>query len=60
MILTAVFAMLSKEEIWNPCDLFKIDITEKLREKQKQKAIKQAIKLLESLRMTVVSFCFKI
>ena len=53
MILTAVFAMLSTGEIWNPCDLFKIDMPEELREKQKQKAIKQAIKLLESQGMTV-------
>ncbi|MEG1884618.1 MAG: transposase, partial [Clostridia bacterium] len=53
MILTATFSMLSTGEIWNPCDLFKIDMPEELREKQKQKAIKQAIKLLESQGMSV-------
>ena len=53
MILTAVFSMLSTGEVWNPCDLFKIDIPEELREKQMQKAIKQAIKLLESQGLSV-------
>jgi len=53
MILTAVFSMLSTGETWNPCDLFKIDMPEELREKQKQKAIKQAIKLLESQGLSV-------
>ncbi len=46
MILTAVFQMLSTGEAWNPCDLYKIDMPETLLEKQKQKAIKQAQKLL--------------
>ena len=53
MILTAVFSMLSTGEIWNPCDLFKIDMPQELLEKQKQKAIKQAIKLLESQGLSV-------
>ena len=46
MILTAIFQMLTTEETWNPCDLYKIDMPEALLEKQKQKAIKQAQKLL--------------
>ena len=46
MILTAIFQMLTTGEIWNPCDLYKIDMPETLLEKQKQKAIKQAQKLL--------------
>ena len=46
MILTAVFQMLTTGEAWNPCDLYKIDMPEILLEKQKQKAIKQAQKLL--------------
>ncbi len=46
MILTAIFQMLSTGEVWNPCDLYKIDMPEALLEKQKQKAIKQAQKLL--------------
>jgi transposase len=53
MILTAVFSMLFTGETWNPCDLFKIDMPEELREKQKQKTIKQAIKLLESQGLSV-------
>lgn len=47
MILTAVFNMLSSGEIWNPCDLYKIDMPAELKEKQKTKAIKQAIRLLK-------------
>ena len=46
MILTAIFQMLTIGETWNPCDLYKIDMPEALLEKQKQKAIKQAQKLL--------------
>lgn len=46
MILTAIFQMLATGETWNPCDLYKIDMPEALLEKQKQKAIKQAQKLL--------------
>ena len=46
MILTAVFHMLSSGEVWNPCDLFQIDMPLELRERQKEKAVKQAVKLL--------------
>ena len=46
MILTAIFQMLTTGETWNPCDLYKINMPEALLEKQKQKAIKQAQKLL--------------
>ena len=35
-------------EVWNPTDLYKIDMPEPLKEKQKEKAIKQAKKLLIS------------
>lgn len=38
--------MLTTGETWNPCNLYKIDMPEALLEKQKQKAIKQAQKLL--------------
>ena len=48
MILTAVYQMLSTGETWNPTDLFKIDMPEPLKEKQKEKAIAQAKKLLIS------------
>jgi len=46
MILTAAYQMLSTGEVWNPTDLYKIDMPELLKEKQKEKAIKQAMKLL--------------
>ena len=46
MILTAAYQMLSTGEMWNPIDLYKIDMPEPLKEKQKEKAIKQAKKLL--------------
>ena len=45
MILTAVYHMLSTGETWNPCDLYKVDMPSEMqeKEKQKQKAIKQAL-----------------
>ena len=36
-------------EVWNPSDLYKIDMPQEMVEKQKQKAVKQAAKLLISL-----------
>lgn len=48
MILTSVYHMLSTGEIWNPCDLYKDDMPKILSDKQKENAIKQAIKLLTS------------
>ena len=42
MILTAVFQMMSTGEVWNPTDLFKVDMPQALKEKQLEKAIKQA------------------
>lgn len=36
-------------EVWNPSDLYKIDMSQALVEKQKEKAVKQAAKLLISL-----------
>ena len=47
MILTAIYQMLSTGEVWNPSDLYKIDMPVTLVEKQKEKAIKQAKKLLQ-------------
>jgi hypothetical protein len=35
-------------EEWNPSDLYKIDMPQEMLEKQKEKAIKQAAKLLIS------------
>ena len=48
MILTAVYHMFVTGEEWNPSDLYKIDMPQNLLEKQKEKAIKQAKKLLIS------------
>ena len=48
MILTAVYNMFITGEEWNPSDLFKIDMPQEMLEKQKQKALKQAAKLLIS------------
>lgn len=47
MILIAIYRMLSTGEVWNPSDLYKIDMPAPLAEKQKAKAIKQAKKLLQ-------------
>ena len=46
MILTAVHHMFATGEEFNPSDLYKIDMPQEMLEKQKEKAIKQAIKLL--------------
>ena len=48
MILTAIYHMFLTGEVWNPSDLYKIDLPQELLEKQKDKAIKQALKLLLS------------
>ena len=47
MLLTAIYSMLSTGEAWNPVDLYKIDMPEPLKEKQRLKAIKQATRFLE-------------
>ena len=47
MILTAIYNMLSTGEVWNPCDLFKIDMPDELKAKQEEKAVTQAIKFLK-------------
>lgn len=48
MILTAVYHLLLTGEVWNPCDLFQVDMPPALLAKQKQKAVQQAVKLLVS------------
>lgn len=53
MILTAIFTMMTTGEVWNPTDLFKVDMPETLREQQLSKAIKQATKFLERQGLTV-------
>ncbi len=47
MILTAVYSLLTTGEVWNPIDLYKIDMPDSLKEKQLAKAIAQAKKFLE-------------
>ena len=49
MILTAIYHMFVTGEEFNPSDLYKIDMPQEMVEKQKEKAIKQAAKLLISL-----------
>lgn len=53
MILTAIFQMMTTGEVWNPTDLFKVDMPESLKEKQLSKAVKQATKFLEKQGLTV-------
>lgn len=53
MILTAIYAMLSTGETFNPCDLYKFDMPEPLKEKQKEKALKMAIRLIQSHGLAV-------
>lgn len=48
MILTAIYNMFVTGKEWNPSDLYKIDMPQEMLESQKDKAIKQAIKLLVS------------
>lgn len=60
MILTAVFQMMSTGEIWNPTDLFKVDMPESLIERQLSKAVKQATKFLEKQGLTVSYFLWAV
>ena len=53
MILTAIFSMLTTGEVWNPVDLYKVDMPEHLKEKQLQKAVRQAIRFLEAQGLSV-------
>lgn len=55
MILTAVFVMLSNLEGWNPVDLYRVDMPEHLKEKQLAKAVKQAVRFLETQGLTVLN-----
>ena len=49
MILTAIYAMLSTGEIFNPSDLVKYDMPEDLKKKKALDSAKEAVKLLVSL-----------
>lgn len=48
MILTAIYHILTNGEEFNPSDLYKIDMSNEMLEKQKSKAIKHALKFLIS------------
>jgi len=53
MNLTAIYSMFCTGEVWNPVDLFKIDMPEYLKEQQLAKAIKQATRFLEKQGLSV-------
>lgn len=53
MILTAIFKMITTGKVWNPTDLFKIDMPESLNERQLSKDVKQATQFLEKEGITV-------
>ena len=55
MILTAVYAMLSTGEVFNPTDLHRFDMPAMLKESQEAKAVNQAIKLLKSMGITTIT-----
>jgi transposase len=46
MILTAIYYMFTTGEEFNPCDLYKIDMPPEMKDKQKEKAVKEAVKFL--------------
>ena len=46
MILTALFHMLVTGEVWNPADLCQIDMSPEMRQKELQKTLNKAAKLL--------------
>lgn len=46
MILTSIYHMFSTGETFNPSDLYKVDMPLELRDKQKERALKKAAKLL--------------
>jgi transposase len=52
MILTAVYSMMSNGEVFNPCDLYKIDMPQNLQDAHREKAIRQAKQFLVSQGIT--------
>ena len=53
MILTAIYSILSTGEVWNPVDLFMVDMPEHLKQQQLAKAVKHAVRFLESQGLKV-------
>ena len=58
IVLTAIYAMLSTGEIFNPSDLKKFDMPEDLKRKQTLSSAKEAIKLLVSLGLVPAGSVF--
>jgi transposase len=48
MILTAIYQMISNGEVFNPCDLYKIDMPQNVQDAHREKAIRQAKQFLLS------------
>lgn len=46
-------SMFCTGEVWNPVDLYKVDMPEHLKEQQLAKAIKQATRFLEKQGLSV-------
>ncbi len=46
MILTAIYHMFTTGEEFNPYDLYKIDMLAEMQNKQKEKAVKEAVRFL--------------
>jgi transposase len=46
MILTAIYYMFTTGEEFNPCDLYKIDMPQEMQDKQKEKAVNEAVRFL--------------
>jgi len=46
MILTSIYHMLSTGEVWNPSDLKQVDMPPELREREVQRSLRRAVKLL--------------
>ena len=53
MMLTCIYHMLSKNEPFNPTDRDYLDIPEKIQEKYQQKAVEQAIYILQKQGFTI-------
>ena len=45
--------MLSTGEVWNPVDLFRVDMPEHIKEQHRAKAVKQAIRFLKAQGLEV-------
>ncbi len=53
IVFAAIFVMLTTDEVFNPCDLHKIDMPKTMEIKQKEKALKQDIRFIQSHGLSV-------